>query len=324
MKIVCPQCEAWYEVPEASVGRGRTVRCVECRTVWTATAEDAIRAEEAARRRAAARQEAARQEAAREQAARLAAEPEPAFAAADAGSAGGPGPGPAPAGAAGDDDGWPDDLSPPKDPPPDADATAEADATTAVADAPSVVPEHDAFALPDGPTRDWDAEFEAAEARRLAREQAGPKTRRGLALPKPSWATVALSLMVVIGVVLAWRVDVVRALPQTGALFAKIGLPVNLRGLAFDAVKVETDMSDNVPVLVVEGVVLNVSKVRIDVPRLRFSMRDASGAEIHTWTAMPTRPSLAPGEAQPFRTRLASPPSESREVFVRFFTRRDR
>lgn len=325
MKIVCPQCEAWYEVPEASFGRGRTVRCVECRTVWTATAEDAVRAEEAARRRAADRQEAARQEAGGLRAVRLAAEPEPAFATAEpagaASAAVDAGTPPFPAAA---DDGWPDDLSPPKDPAANVTTAAETDATTAVDDAPSVVPENDAFAVPNGPTRDWDAEFEAAEARRLAREQAGPKKRRGFAVPKPSWATVALSLMVVIGVVLAWRVDVVRALPQTGTLFAKIGLPVNLRGLAFDAVKVETDTSDNVPVVVVEGVVLNVSKVRIDVPRLRFSMRDASGAEIHTWTAMPAKPSLAPGESQPFRTRLASPPSESREVFVRFFTRRDR
>ena len=31
----------------------------------------------------------------------------------------------------------------------------------------------------------------------------------------------------------------------------------------------------------------------------------------------------APGDAQPFQTRLASPPTEGREVVVRFFTRRD-
>ncbi|MBK5961796.1 hypothetical protein CCR97_26835, partial [Rhodoplanes elegans] len=245
----------------------------------------------------------------------------------DPGWAGGTGPtsvdAPAatPAAAEAEDDGWPDDLMPPK---PAAAAEPEPEfSAAAVEDAPSVVPDTDPFTLPEGPTRDWDAEFEAAEARRIAREQAKPQAKRRFALPKPSWATVSLALLVVIGAILGWRADVVRALPQTGGLFAAIGLPVNLRGLAFDAVKVQADVSDKVPVVIVEGVVVNVSKVRIDVPRLRFAMRGQNGAETHTWTALPQKPSLAPGESQPFRTRLASPPADSREVFVRFFNRRD-
>jgi hypothetical protein len=32
---------------------------------------------------------------------------------------------------------------------------------------------------------------------------------------------------------------------------------------------------------------------------------------------------LAPGETAAFRTRLASPPAEGRDVIVRFFNRRD-
>ena len=35
------------------------------------------------------------------------------------------------------------------------------------------------------------------------------------------------------------------------------------------------------------------------------------------------QPVLAPGESLPFQTRLASPPSEGREVVVRFFNRHD-
>ena len=35
------------------------------------------------------------------------------------------------------------------------------------------------------------------------------------------------------------------------------------------------------------------------------------------------RASWAPGEAVPFRSRLASPPPDGRDVQVRFFTRRD-
>jgi len=54
-----------------------------------------------------------------------------------------------------------------------------------------------------------------------------------------------------------------------------------------------------------------------------FAVRDEGGKEVYTWTAMPSRTSLAPGETLAFRSRLASPPAEGRDVSVRFFTRRD-
>ncbi len=38
MRIVCPACEAEYDVPEAIGGAGRKVRCARCQTVWLASA----------------------------------------------------------------------------------------------------------------------------------------------------------------------------------------------------------------------------------------------------------------------------------------------
>jgi hypothetical protein len=38
---------------------------------------------------------------------------------------------------------------------------------------------------------------------------------------------------------------------------------------------------------------------------------------------VPPRSVLPSGEALPFRSRLASPPPEGRDVLVRFFARRD-
>ena len=75
--------------------------------------------------------------------------------------------------------------------------------------------------------------------------------------------------------------------------------------------------------LVVEGVIKSTSKQPIDVPRLRFAVRNATGHEIYTWTALPARNVLAPGATMPFRSRLASPPPEAHAVQVRFFNRRD-
>jgi len=59
------------------------------------------------------------------------------------------------------------------------------------------------------------------------------------------------------------------------------------------------------------------------VPRLRFAARNVSGQEIYTWTMLPSRSILGPGEKLDFRSRLASPPAEASDVMVRFFNAQD-
>jgi hypothetical protein len=68
---------------------------------------------------------------------------------------------------------------------------------------------------------------------------------------------------------------------------------------------------------------VSTAKRTVEVPRLRFAALNASGTEIYSWTALPTRSLLGPGETLDFQSRLASPPPETREVQVRFFNRRD-
>ena len=119
------------------------------------------------------------------------------------------------------------------------------------------------------------------------------------------------------------RADVVRWVPQTASLYAAIGLPVNLRGLDFADVTTKKESRDGVQMLVVEGKIVSVASHAADVPRLRFAVRNEAGHEIYTWTALPDRKVLPPGETMPFRSLLASPPREGREVVVRFFNRRD-
>ena len=74
---------------------------------------------------------------------------------------------------------------------------------------------------------------------------------------------------------------------------------------------------------IIEGTVANVTNKTVEVPRLRFAIRNRAGLEIYAWTSVTGRSILAPGETAAFRTRLASPPSEGRDVVVRFFNRRD-
>ena len=137
-------------------------------------------------------------------------------------------------------------------------------------------------------------------------------------------AAAILMLACMIAALIAWRGTIVRHAPQMASLYAAIGLPVNLRGLAFANVASATEAQDGVPVLVVEGTIVSANERVAEVPRLRFSVRNRSGQEIYAWTALPSRSVLAPGETLAFRSRLASPPPEAHDVLVRFFNRRDR
>ena len=134
-------------------------------------------------------------------------------------------------------------------------------------------------------------------------------------------ACAAMGALVV--ALMFWRVDVVRLLPQTATFYKMVGLEVNLRGLSFKDIKITNETVDGKPVLVIEGMIVGEAKKPVDLPRLRFSVRDEQGAEIYAWNAVLEQPVLKPGERAYFKSRLASPPPEGRNIDVRFFSKRD-
>jgi hypothetical protein len=91
----------------------------------------------------------------------------------------------------------------------------------------------------------------------------------------------------------------------------------------FKDVKLTSETVEGKPVLVIEGVIVGEGRKPVDLPRLRFSVRDAQGAEIYAWNAVLEQSVLKPGERAWFKSRLASPPAEGRNIDVRFFNRRD-
>jgi hypothetical protein len=139
-----------------------------------------------------------------------------------------------------------------------------------------------------------------------------------MAMPTVCAAMGALVLALVI-----WRVDVVRLLPQTATFYKMVGLEVNLRGLMFKDVKITTETVEGKPVLVIEGIITGEASKPVELPRLRFSVRDAQGAEIYAWNTVLEQPVLKPGEQAWFKSRLASPPPEGRNIDIRFFSKRD-
>jgi hypothetical protein len=193
-------------------------------------------------------------------------------------------------------------------------------------DSPSLVP-----SMPeDGRDEPSDAQLPVAEdiesiaARRLkSNKPAGKRPAKRPFLPIPGLPAIILVLVCILAGLIQWRSAIARTLPQTASLYARLGLPINIRGLEFQDVKTQTEFHDGMAVLIIEGTVVNAVRQTVEVPRLRFALRNAAGNEVYAWTALPARSILGSGEKLPFRSRLASPPDDGRDVIVRFFNRHD-
>ena len=310
MLIVCPSCATSYDVEPASLSpTGRQVRCARCRTIWHAEPSQADRLLLAA---AAIAPDA-------DDAGPPLAQPINAFA------SDGPGA-----------DGADDVAQAPLDGPMAADGAEPAVAESATAaeadiggfEAPPIVPDEidqgreeveANDSVLNGRRREPAEDIETVAARRQRRGA----TRVPLRWPLSLVPTVIMVLALLDVIVVGWRSDIVRLLPQTASFYSLLGMSVNLRGLTFEDVATRTEQHEGVPILVVEGNVFNNTRRTEEVPRLKFIIRNAARQEIYSWTTVPSRAALSPGEAVSFRTRLASPPTGTRDLVLRFANRRD-
>jgi predicted Zn finger-like uncharacterized protein len=285
MHIICPHCTTSYAIDLATLGAaGRTVRCSRCKEVWLARPEDAIDADAPVAAMAEAGDRASAQ-----------ASPEQWDGHAEGG------------------DSQEQDIPVVESPPISSDWPASADATpqAAGADWPQMARDDLADAAAAPPRRpSW--------FRKLLKPPALASGGSFVSLPTACAAMGALVLALMI-----WRVDVVRLLPQTATFYKMVGFDVNLRGLSFKDMKITTETVEGKPVLVIEGVIVGEARQPVELPRLRFSVSDAHGAEIYAWNAVLDQPVLKPGERAWFKSRLASPPPEGRHIDVRFFSKRD-
>jgi predicted Zn finger-like uncharacterized protein len=287
MHIICPHCTTSYAIDPATLGStGRTVRCSRCKEVWLARPEDAIEVAAATLAMAAASQPAGNMDAAAEWEA-----------------------------LAHEDDRGEQDTPVVDSPSISGDWPVDGETSSPASDAdwPSVAQEDFPDAESAGPQRlAWLRKLVLAAASHVAPD------KPFVSLPTACAAMGALVLALII-----WRIDVVRLLPQTATFYKMVGLEVNLRGLMFKDVKITSETVEGKPVLVIEGAITGETRKPVELPRLRFSVLDAQGAEIYAWNTVLEQPVLQPGERASFKSRLASPPPEGRNIDVRFFNRRD-
>ncbi len=117
------------------------------------------------------------------------------------------------------------------------------------------------------------------------------------------------------------REPIVRAVPQTAALFELVGLEVNLVGLDFQDLAWEREVENGTPVLIISGRIVNVSDVGAYVPAVKLSLLTGEKDELFSWVTEPEARTLEAGTAVDFAARLASPPDEATNVMVRFTPR---
>lgn len=287
MHIVCPHCTTSYAIKPATLGAaGRTVRCSRCKETWLARPEDAIEIPAVVPAMAASRQTAE-------------------------------------ADAAADWDAMAREES-------SQDAGQEAGGDTPVVDSPSISADlpiaSDDSDWPSIARLDAEAHEEIAissHRQRLARLFKLPSLPRIPYMPVVGLPTACAAMGALLLALVIWRGDVVRLLPQTATFYKMVGLEVNLRGLAFKDIKITNETVEGKPVLVIEGAIVGATGRPVELPRLRFSVRDEQGAEIYAWNAVLEQTVLKPGERAVFKSRLASPPPEGRNIDVRFFNKRD-
>jgi predicted Zn finger-like uncharacterized protein len=289
MLIACPNCSTSYAIEAGSLGSaGRTVRCARCKTTWFA---DVSPAETMALADGAIDQSDAHES--------------PGVIRPDRGSN-------HPQSETEPAQEIPGALDEPTPEPAEAPASM-----TAIADAPSLVPTIES-ASPDVTAGTEPDEIENFAARRK-RLQARRKRVRS----SSRWTALILVLFAFNVALIGARSEVVRFFPQTASLFSAVGLPVNLRNLKFENMRISKEAQEGLSSLVIEGTIVSISNRATEVPRLRFAARDEAGQEVYTWTAPPARGILGPGEKLDFRSRFVSPPENAVDVIVRFSNAQD-
>ena len=133
-------------------------------------------------------------------------------------------------------------------------------------------------------------------------------------------ALVALLSVLLLGYSL--RTDIVRLFPALAGLYAAVGLPVNVIGLAFEDPKTLTSFRDGKNVMLITARIRSIAGQAVPVPPVLVSLLDANGTPLYEWTVTPKATEMDPGEVFDFSTEVNTPPEGAVTVRLSFTTAR--
>jgi hypothetical protein len=111
--------------------------------------------------------------------------------------------------------------------------------------------------------------------------------------------------------------EIARIWPASASVYSALGIEVNISGFKIVASHSQ-ELNNSVPVIVIDGKIINETDRELDVPKVRLAVRDSGGKEIYHWTVLADQSRLGPREQGTFKARLESPPADAADLEVRF------
>ncbi|MGI9383872.1 MAG: zinc-ribbon domain-containing protein [Methyloligellaceae bacterium] len=299
MILECPECKTRYDLPVELPEGGRKVRCAQCSNIWHATEEHVFTEMEPTPDPEIPEEEESADDIAFDDAVAEEPEAEPA-------------------------DSSEVDFEPDVDSDIDfddvgdsADAVAEDDIVADDIVADDIVedvesPEDDSVEEPSPPV--------AVVEQTRAPIVIGRSRRRdgSLIAVASGWALLIGFVAGVLSLAYTKRVEVVRLLPGAAKAYARLGIPVNVRGLQFENVQYSWSVDAGRPTLEVHGDIVNVTRQPIKVPTVVFALRNGVDTEVYQWAADVREEPLPARDRTRFVARIPTPPKSIRSVQVRF------
>jgi predicted Zn finger-like uncharacterized protein len=145
-----------------------------------------------------------------------------------------------------------------------------------------------------------------------------PTPRRGSSAV--GWLAYALLMVVVIaaGAYLT-RAQLVSRWPDLARYYETLGLAVEISpASSFDFHNVTTtrDTENGLPALIIQGEVVNVSKLAKQVPKLKVTLLDNGKHELQSWSFTVSDDRMLPGASVVFRTSIARHNEEATMALV--------
>ncbi|AVX03057.1 hypothetical protein MXMO3_00511 [Maritalea myrionectae] len=152
----------------------------------------------------------------------------------------------------------------------------------------------------------------AKRHRDIARGLPMARTRRLI-----TTSCLALSAAILLGL-FSFRVEVVRLYPEMASLYRLFGTNVNVVGLDFANVRTIRSWKDGHEVLNVTGDIQNVTSKIAYLPPIRVALVRDDKTVIYEWNMTPGVSVLEAGGSFEFSTQLLSPPNDVRRVKLSF------
>lgn len=144
------------------------------------------------------------------------------------------------------------------------------------------------------------------------------KHGRGTLAVAAAWAVFLSVISGIIFTFVAFRQDVMIALPGTTQLYKTLGFAVEEAGVDFADVRYRWTTADGKPMIEVTGQVVNVTDQAVKIPRVLVNVRDAGGSDSVSAAAEVPEDELGPRAATSFTLEFVSPPENVAQIELEF------